>query len=329
MIVSKIDRRDEVFDIVRSICILWIVAGLHLTTYIDTSWISSIGWSLLLKLTYASLGTFAFISGYFLKNKTIVSYADLKKFYMSRFKRFWIPFFISCLSLWIIGAVVGKPWFVSPSNFVLSLFGISIFIGPLPSTLWFMVMMVFLYWITPVWLYKKSIISSIVKLIIAFMGLFLLFYFGALDVRVLMCCSMYLFGLVLPDEFSLLIKDHRFPIFVISAIIISTFIVIKESELYYPSMIFGYPFFLSLSKILSSSATLVKSGRFISYSSMNMYLFHRQLFLMALFLVNIKLFPHFHGATMPLWVAYFVVVVIIAFSYLLQRLYDSLLHRLT
>lgn len=100
------EGHDATFDIARSFCILWIVCLLHLTTYIDTEWISEIGWSLLVKMTYASLGIFTFISGFFLKKKNIRTIDDCKKFYITRFKRFWIPFFLSALTLWIIGEVV-------------------------------------------------------------------------------------------------------------------------------------------------------------------------------------------------------------------------------
>ena len=102
-------------------------------------------------------------------------------FYISRLKRFWIPFFISALSLWIIGAVVGKPWFTSPMNFILSILGLSMFKGPMPSTLWYMVMMVFFYLITPLWLYKRNYRTSLIKSVSLFLLLVILYKVNWLD----------------------------------------------------------------------------------------------------------------------------------------------------
>ena len=142
-------KRDETLDVARALSVLWIVGILHLTTYIDTSAYSKMEWTVIFKGMYASLATFTFLSGYFLKNKSFGKDGDSYRFYMGRLKRFWIPFFIACTSLYIIGAVVGKPWFESPQNFVLSLCGLSIFFLPLPGTLWYMVMLLFFYILTP------------------------------------------------------------------------------------------------------------------------------------------------------------------------------------
>lgn len=65
---------------------------------------------------------------------------------------------------------------------------------------------------------------------------------------------------------------------------------------------------------------------FFSYSSMNMYLFHRQIYLAALFFANYRMFPNFHGAVIPLWFAFiFVIPFIIAFSFFSQKYYDKMI----
>ena len=321
--------RDATFDIARSFCILWIVCLLHITTYIETAWISELGWSLLVKMTYASLGTFTFISGYFLKKKEITNVADIKKFYFTRFKRFWIPFFISALTLWFIGGVVGKPWFTSTLNFVLSLVGLSCFWGPLPSTLWFMVMMVLCYLFTPVLLYKSNQGQRIVRSVLLMSILIAIYILGHLDERLLVYIPMYLLGLCLPDTFTKAIRNHKTVVIIVTALLLGAVIATNTLEgllLYYVVVPIGYMFIIGLSETLSSLMWVRDVSSIVSYSSMNMYFFHRQMYLCAIFLFNISMFPNFHGATMPLWFAIIVVIpIIITVSYFLQKGYDRLL----
>ena len=323
--------REVCFDVARAICIVWVVCLLHLTTYIETSWIPGNVWSLLLDVTYASLGTFAFISGYFLKNKRMESLEDLKRFYISRLKRFWIPFFVSALSLWIIGAEVGKPWFTSPMNFILSILGLSMFKRPMPSTLWYMVMMVFFYLITPLWLYKRNYRSSLIKSVCLFLLLVVLYKVNWLDYRILVYAPMYFLGLCLPDSFSCFFRRNKYIVVIVTATLMGLLVMSPNIEgfaLYYASAIIGYPLIISLSEILSSLAFVRNISGFISYSSMNMYLFHRQIYLFALFAFNISLFPNFHGATIPLWIAVLIVIpAIVIISFLLQRGYDILVSK--
>ena len=322
-------QRDATFDIARSFCILWIVCLLHMTTYIDTGWISEIGWSLLVKMTYASLGTFTFISGFFLKKKEIRSIDDCKKFYITRLKRFWIPFFVSALTLWIIGGVVGKPWFTTPLNFVLSLVGLSCFWGPLPSTLWFMVMMMLCYLITPVLLYNSNRCQTIVRCVLLISLLIVLYMFGHLDERLLVYIPMYLLGLCLPDSVTKAIRDHKIAVVIVTALLLGIVIVTNRLEgllLYYVVVPIGYIFIIGLSETLSSLMWVRNVASIVSYSSMNMYFFHRQMYLCAIFLFNISMFPNFHGATMPQWFAIIVVIpIIITVSYFLQIGYDRML----
>lgn len=280
-------------------------------------------------MTYASLGTFTFISGFFLKKKDVRTIDDCKKFYITRFKRFWIPFFLSALTLWIIGGVVGKPWFTSPLNFALSLVGLSCFWGPLPSTLWFMVMMVLCYLLTPVLLYNSNQGQRIVRCVILMSILIVLYRLGHLDERLLVYIPMYLLGLCLPDSVTKAIRDHKIAVIIVTALLLGTVIVTNTLEgllLYYVVVPIGYLFITGFSESLSSLMWVRNVASIVSYSSMNMYFFHRQMYLCAIFLFNISMFPNFHGATMPLWFAIMVIIpIIITVSYYLQKGYDRLL----
>ena len=90
---------DLALDIVRALCILEIVGFWHMRNYValssETESLSSFGYC----ITLGVLSTFTFLSGYFLKKYSIASFADVKSFYLKRFKRFWIPFFIASLTV--------------------------------------------------------------------------------------------------------------------------------------------------------------------------------------------------------------------------------------
>jgi len=324
-----IKKRDITFDIVRSICILWIVGALHVTTYIDTSFISLSLWKILVYVTYGSLGTFTFVSGYFLKKKKMESFDDLKRFYFSRFQRFWVPFFISALSLYIIGAIVGKPWFASFFHFVLSLVGLDIFYKPMPGTLWYMVMLLFFYIITPLVLWPRNqLIRGAIPLLI-FVIFLATYKAGYLDERILFYYPTYILGIFLSDDISSFIKKWKWYFLVLSLI---SLIVLLHSDfegffLQYLINIIVYPLIFSLSAVLANISHFRFIGEKVSYSSMMMYLFHRQFYLVAVFLFNLQLFPNFHNAIIPLWAAYIIVIPIIIFSsFYFQKMYDKVIN---
>ena len=142
---------------------------------------------------------------------------------------------------------------------------------------------------------------------------------------------MYFLGLCLPDSFSCFFRRNKYIVVIVTATLMGLLVMSPNIEgfaLYYASAIIGYPLIISLSEILSSLAFVRSISGFISYSSMNMYLFHRQIYLFALFAFNISLFTNFHGATIPLWIAVLIVIpAIVIISFLLQRGYGILVSK--
>ena len=61
--------RDITFDVVRALCIVEVVCFWHLTNYIDNSFISERVFEVFGRVTTIVMGTFAFMSSYFLKRK--------------------------------------------------------------------------------------------------------------------------------------------------------------------------------------------------------------------------------------------------------------------
>lgn len=75
---------------------------------------------------------------------------DVKLFYWKRFKRFYIPYLV-CLTVLFLGG-----WFESGKQFVLSLIGLSTYIGSSPNTVWYFSMLMSFYALTPILLYLKK-----------------------------------------------------------------------------------------------------------------------------------------------------------------------------
>lgn len=273
------------------------------------------------------------MSAYFMKRKTINAWNDCKAFYVSRLKRFWFPFLLSATSLYVIGAVVHKPWFNSPLNFLLSLFGLSVFKGPLPSTLWFMVMMMFLYFLTPLWLAVKKKSVQLFMAVALMVALWMMNKNGWCDSRLLYYVPMYFAGLLLPNECLDYIEARKWLLLLLSLSVFIGFVYFAGETLSTTMMwlleVIGAAMFFSLSSILSESSIVKQIASVVSYSSMNMYLFHRQIYLFFLFALNIGMFPNFHDATIPLWISLIIVIPsIILSSFLMQRVYDKMLKKL-
>lgn len=91
--------------------------------------------------------------------------------------------------------------------------------------------------------------------------------------------------------------------------------------------ILGFPVVLSLSSVLSKSKYICSIAKVVSYSSMNMYFFHRHVFLAFVILLNLHQINNIRAATIPIWVAYAVCIpILIAFSFFLQKWYDKIIH---
>lgn len=131
-------NRILLFDIMKALCVIEIVAFWHMFDYTSISpYEVPLGGC----LTSAVLAAFAFASGFFLGKKEV----DVKTFYVSRLKRFMLPLLTSLLMLYAFG--FGN--IDSLKMVVYSVTGLSCFIPPMATTLWFFSMMILCYLVTP------------------------------------------------------------------------------------------------------------------------------------------------------------------------------------
>lgn len=144
------NSRNGVFDVARALCVLYIVAFWHLLNYFPSIKLNGMSLQVCSSITIVVLGTFTFMSGFFLKKYVIETLDDVKLFYWKRFKRFYIPYLV-CLTVLFLGG-----WFESGKQFVLSLIGLSTYIGSSPNTVWYFSMLMSFYALTPILLYLKK-----------------------------------------------------------------------------------------------------------------------------------------------------------------------------
>lgn len=134
--------RNYAYDNTRAICMIWIVCIWHLGGYIDlfpTEFYSGNA----SYITDSCLAAFSFLSGFFLSKYEIVNKEDFFYFYKRRFVRYYPLFFISALSLTIVGYIPNL------KIFLLTITGLGVFFPPQAPTLWYISMLTLFYLFTP------------------------------------------------------------------------------------------------------------------------------------------------------------------------------------
>lgn len=330
---STVLKRDTTLDIVRALCILEIVAFWHMLDYIDVSDCSETFFAICGNLTMGVLSTFVFLSGFFLSKYKFTSYIDVRNFYKKRIKRFWGLFFIASLCLYIPSYFAGDCWYTSPLNFVCSLFGLTVFFGPHPATLWFMCMTMFFYLLTPLLMLSNRshcIASSIISVVVIAM---LTVFFG-IDNRTIFYLPIYICGLYIPKKYiEKLYNWGGYILSVILNVLLCVALIVAETG----AMWLKYLIALDVAVSLIVISHLINGSNFnifkklmgkISYASLCMYLFHRHFYLFFVFVYCGSL-SNIRSATLPLLVVLLIgVPMIIIGSYVIQKTYDIICERL-
>lgn len=330
---SSIVKRDTTLDIVRALCILEVVAFWHMQDYIDVSECSKDFFTFGGNLTMGVLSTFVFLSGFFLSKYKFATYQDVTKFYEKRFKRFWGLFFVASLCLYIPSFIAGDCWYTSPLNFVYSLFGLTVFWGPHPATLWFMCMTMFFYLITPLLMFNK-IYCRITSSIICVVVIAMLTVFLKIDNRTVFYLPIYICGLYLPKIYIEKLYDWKgYILFIVLNILLCAALTVAEPSVMWLKYLIAIDIAVSLTVI--SHLINISNLKFfkwlmekISYASLCMYLFHRHFYLFLVFAYCGSL-SNIRSVTLPLIVVLLIgVPMIIIGSFLIQKSYDIITNKL-
>lgn len=305
--LQRKDKRNEAFDITRALCILYIVGFWHLINYFPTIELNNLALQIGSDFTIITLGTFTFMSAYFLKKYTITTLSDVKYFYKKRIRRFYIPYLI-CLIVLFIGG-----WFENKLQFFYSLIGLSTYLCPNPKTIWYLSMLISFYILTPPLLFLKK--EKGLFLIISFILILLFAIFGKTNG---LYFPFYLLGLSISENnIKYLISTKGFIILGLSILIL--FLIqnfFGGIIIWKYSLIFCGVFLLLKIASKLHEYTSFKFWNIIAYSSMMAYLYHR----IHYKIINIIIHPH-DTISITLFIVIGITSLFIA-SYYMQRCYD-------
>lgn len=307
-------ERLLLFDIVRSLCVLYVVAFYHMTDYVSNGiWIRyGQGW-----VASTVMACFVFISGFFLGKRRL----DCKSFYLSRLRRFFVPLVLTSILLSLGG------WFDSIEQFVFTITGLSCFFLPQPPTLWFFSMIIVFYFLTP-FIVAKADANKLPVLIrgTVCMAVFLLFYrLDMLDNRLLDYFPFYVTGLVTTEK-TVFRLVGSIKITLLCLLVLYTMLTYSECGsfpslliVHASAMVLIMTFSFYIGKYSSEQIKILFSQ--ISYASMFAYLFHRGIYGAAAILFR----KYLDSAFLPWSAVAFIIIIIFVISWFAQKMYDKFL----
>jgi peptidoglycan/LPS O-acetylase OafA/YrhL len=280
------------------------------------------------RVTWIILGTFVFISGYFIGKKNIeLKKQSLINFYTNRVLRIYPLYLVSIITFTVLGL----------SDFETSLKAalmLSMFLKPAPPTLWFITMLMLFYILSPfliVACQKLKMIKIIISyLIIAFILLSYFYFTQLLDVRILMYLPAFVFGLLVANKKISFVENK---VYLLSALVLGILISFITNTSYIALnwllatlMVTILPFFLFLifKNVSMPSRIDINMILNLSYSSYCMYLFHRPVYILFK-----KLYFPESDAIQLLYLVAFCLPYIALFSYIVQKSYDAIVQALS
>ena len=315
-------------DLLRGLSILYIVGFWHLLSY--TTAIPHYNNIVTYRFTWIVLGAFVLVSGYFLGVKNSSHYT-LFAFYKKRLIRIYPPYLLSVVIFFVLGL----------SDMTMSfkaILGISMFIRPGPSTLWFVTMLIFFYAMSPLFISLSE--QGIFKYLFLYFVLFcsflgyeyssnLIFHYYYLDIRVAVYLAPFMTGIYIARNDIIKNKNKLILLVTIVAFTISCYF---NSDNWGMNLLYSIPMvttaplllFLVFSQLTIERAIAQRITIFLSTASYFMYLFHRPFYIV----IKTIYFP-----TSPVNQLFFLLViclpVIIISSFIMQKIYDNIFKSLT
>lgn len=334
--------REYRFDVVRVVCMTYLVAYFHLYGYVYTVNKMAIVYSASTSIAHACLGLFTFVSGYLLGRKYCFGQkgnTDVWFFYRKRILRIVPLFVVASIALWLIG-------FNTASATLNGLICISPFVDPKPLTLYYIPVILWCYLVTP-FVSRLGLKWRVYSSLFLF-GLLLIarLMFPSIDNRFVFDVFFYFIGVVSAPYF-----DWRFKFSygtVVKSSIILIFMFLAVSFIIYDSFIYnsfcqmflgaaGVFVILFICEAVSRRLFDGHENRgngfktlacqmvgFVSYASMACYMFHRFFYWAAE-----KIWNPSDTSVKWLFMAGCVYPVILVLSYVIQKLYDDSLNHVS
>ena len=316
--------REHRFDVVRVICMTYLIAFFHLYGYIYPQGSSPFYDPACTAMAHACLGLFTFVSGYLLGRKYCFGKqgnTDAWTFYKKRILRVFPLFVIASITLWLIGFNGTKATWNG-------LLCISPFVDPKPLTLYYIPVIMWCYLVTPL-ISRHDLKWRMLGCLSIFSFLLVLrFLFPSVDNRFVFDVFFYFVGVVSASCFDW--KLNHIYGGAIKAFVILLFVLLFAISVNYSllsttsrQMAVGAIGVFALLFVCDGLSKLGAHRFFylVSYASMACYMFHRFFYRVALFLwnpadTNLK-WLYMVGLVFP---------VMIVLSYLIQKIYEDSIH---
>lgn len=308
-------------DIIRVISAFYIIGFWHLMNYVNgyTGYFNPYT----ARFTVITLSLFTFASGFFLGRRPMsLSTGDLANFYRKRLLRIYPPF-VAAMACFFILRIVDL------STLGKSILLIATIWGPSPPTLWYICMISVFYIIAPLLIYfrTKSHTFILSAFAVFFIFLAIWFFFGTLDTRMMIYFPSFVAGVYFAgraEKFTTTFIALTGILTIVSAIIgqNTPTEVVETSMNSMPLAIFAALFITSVA--IRCDAYL--SGDWIaqlSYATLFMYLFHRVVYRPVMYL-----FPSEDPNVRLLFALLVCFPIVVALSWIGQKIYDRLLTRL-
>lgn len=318
--------RDTSIDLLKGISMLWIICIWHLLSYSTTGQPQT--WSFGGELTMAFMAIFMFYSGYCLTKYSFSKWQDAKTFYMKRIKRFYIPYIISIILLALSGLFSTEPWFVSKTQFVTSILGLSSFVSPAVGTLWFMSMLMFFYIITPL---IKSKTKTTHQILIGTTIFALICIINNItnttDYRFFILMPIYVLGLVTPHRLFNRVKNHWWSLALVTSLGFFKYGIEYLIEIPFTiatiincilATIGASVICTRINNLLKNNMFYLRSVELIAYILLCAYLFHREICMVLNYILKINNIQLTYYVLLP-----YIPIIFIA-SYIIQSLFDKI-----
>lgn len=322
--MKNIKNRNVGLDLLRSLCIVYIVSFWHMLNYTEA--VPGYNNIITSRITWIILSTFVFISGYFIGDRNFeIQKQKLMQFYIKKVIRIYPLYLLSILLFTQLGIS-------DLGTSIKAIFLISMFLKPAPPTLWFITMIMLFYVISPFIICGCQNRKIMIEIIVAyiFMLAFLLYRQAELlDVRLMVYFPAFVFGIFIS------VNEKR--ISTINKLVIIPLLIGAFISFFYNTSFLSKNLLLSTLLVTTASFFLFNIFRTIhiennktvsfvtilSYSSYSMYLFHRPIY------ITLKkvYFPSLYF----LQVLYLFIVgffCIFVFSFFIQKTYDILVRQI-
>ena len=328
-------NRDYRFDVARVLCMIYVVAFAHLWAYVypDVNSVLNVH-PVIYILCYSCLGLFTFASGYLLGGKYSFGKDGNTKvwpFYRKRVLRVMPLFLLAAVILWLIGFNSAK----ATLNGVLC---ISPFIKPRPQTLWYIPVILWCYFITPL-ISRKNFTWRLISGVGLLLAVWLIRHFvNSIDWRFLFNMLLYLVGLVSASYFNWKFENRNWikwlvVMFFVGLLSLTFFktpnVLFKRTAAFVGvfALLFVCEYVANLVFHRSASGEVSPMGKLImnvSYASMACYMFHRFFFWAGEMIWNPTIdwlkWGYMAGVIFP---------VMLVLSYYIQKGYDSIIEKTT